>query len=459
MKGKISLFLVITMILAVLASCAGEEVIESSSAEEYKEISIPPHTSREESDDESSSADTTSEEAASSAEISAESSLSEEPSTEESSTEEPSVEELSSEEPSSEEPSKEETSKEEPSEEPSKEEPSEELSKEEPSEEPSKEEPSEEPSEESSEEKPVVNPKGYMTEEGGVIISGTRGMEQFYIDTSKQAGKGLCDTVAKIQEDLGDSATVYLMVPPPAVVYYAPENYSYFRKNGDLLQSSLNEYCGGRFVNIDCHAALKNHTGEDIYLRTEHHWAALGAYYCCKEFAKAANFNLGSLDGNYTKKSITGTVGTLYAFSHDPVLKNNPENIDYYEPNIDYVVRVLNGDQKNFETEGYDRASMFFTSFSNYGVFFALDDWSFKITVPDNDTGRTLVILKDSYGMTVPQFLLFGFDTIYMVDFRYYPRNCVDFCKSVGATDVLVVSSGMSTFGTVWKKLEAMRTK
>lgn len=448
MKGKISFFLVITMILAVLASCAGEVVIESSSAEEYKEISIPPQTSCEESDTGSSAADTTSEEAASSAEISAEASLPEEPSIEEPSKDEPSSEEIS-----------EEPSKEESSEEPSEEEPSEELSKEEPSEEPSKEEPSEEPSEESSEEKPVVNPKGYMTEEGGVIISGTRGMEQFYIDTSKQAGKGLCDTVAKIQEDLGDSATVYLMVPPPAVVYYAPENYSYFRKNGDLLQSSLKEYCGGRFVNIDCHAALKNHTDEDIYLRTEHHWAALGAYYCCKEFAKAANFNLGSLDGNYTKKTITGTVGTLYAFSHEPVLKNNPENIDYYEPNIDYVVRVLNGGQKNFETEGYDRASMFFPSFSNYGVFFALDDWSFKITVPDNDTGRTLVILKDSYGMTIPQFMLFGFDTIYMVDFRYYPRNCIDFCKSVGATDVLVVSSGMSTFGTVWKKLEAMRTK
>ncbi len=445
MKRKLSLFLVLVMIITVLASCADEIAVEHSSEEEYKEISLPSHSSAEETEEESSIAASSSDEP----------SLTEE-SSEEASDEQTS-EEISKEE-SKEEPSEEE-SKEEPSEEESKEEPSKEESKEEPSEE-SSEEPSEESSEEQSEEtSEETSSKGYITEEGGIIINGTRGMEQFYVDTSSQAGKGLCDTVAKIQEDLGDSAKVYLMVPPAAVVYYAPDNYSYFKKYGPAMQTSLREYCNGRFINIDCYGVLAEHTAEDIYFRTEHHWASLGAYYCCKEFASLAGFKIGDLDSDYTKKCVEDTVGTLYAFSHEPVLKNNPEDIDYYEPHIEYNVRVLNADQKNFETEGFDRSSMFYPSFSNYGVFFALDDWAFKITMPSNDTGRTLVILKDSYGMNVPEFLLFGFDTIYMVDFRYFPRNCVEFCKEVGATEVLVISSGMSTFGTIWKKLESMRTK
>ena len=33
---------------------------------------------------------------------------------------------------------------------------------------------------------------------------------------------------------------------------------------------------------------MKKHTEENIYLRTDHHWQPLGAYYAARTFAEAA---------------------------------------------------------------------------------------------------------------------------------------------------------------------------
>jgi len=50
------------------------------------------------------------------------------------------------------------------------------------------------------------------------------------------------------------------------------------------------------------------------------------------------------------------------------------------------------------------------------------------------------------------------FETIYVVDIRYYTGNSITFCKDVGATDVVFAISSSSACGHA-KKINSMRTR
>ncbi len=197
------------------------------------------------------------------------------------------------------------------------------------------------------------------------------------------------------------------------------------------------------------------HTGEPIFFRTEHHWTALGAYYAAQEFAKTVDVPFPPLS-EYEMRVKHGFTGSLYVSKHAQILKDYPDDIEYYvNKNAVYTAYCLSGGKTDFKTQSYIRHSILYENHNNYGIFLALDDMSYKI-VTNAGTGRSLVVLKDSFGNAVVPFLLSSFDTIYVVDFRFYKRNCVNFIKETGVTDVLVVASGFSACGSVGREIKKM---
>ena len=93
-----------------------------------------------------------------------------------------------------------------------------------------------------------------------------------------------------------------------------------------------------------------------------------------------------------------------------------------------------------------------------YLVFMGGDE---KITHVSTDVknGRTLVIVKDSYGNALVPCLTNSFSDIYVTDMRYLDVNAVSFMKEVGATDVLFAMNTFSATGTNSEYLEENRTK
>jgi hypothetical protein len=312
-----------------------------------------------------------------------------------------------------------------------------------------------ETSEETSEETSTEPP--YVFEQNGILFVGTRGLEMFY--GSDNSIKGYSQTIQKIKQDLGDGVNVYSMVCPHASVYYAPATgqYSNLLKVGKEKHDLLKQYAGEGIIYVDVYNVLSQHTKEEIYFRTEHHWAALGAYYAAKEFARLAGTDFLDIS-EYEEHVKPGFVGTLYSFSGKAqILKDNPEDVKYYEnKKVEYTAYFLKEDNFDFNKYNFKRSSVLF-DVANYAAFLGSDGYGIKI-VTNNNTGRTLLVLKDSYGNAVVPFLLSSFDTIYAVDYRYFKRNCVNLAKEVGATDVLVIASGFTAAGTIWKRIEAMRT-
>jgi len=311
--------------------------------------------------------------------------------------------------------------------------------------------------EESNEESYVVSapePNGAVFVSNGILISGTRGMEQYY--GSEASGSQYSAYVSAFKEDLGTDVNVYSVVVPHASCHYAPASYSNLITRGQVNFSNLKAKAGSNVNYVDVYATLAKHVDEDIYPRTEHHWNALGAYYAAEEFAKMAGVDFAPLS-SFEKIIKEGFVGTLYAFSKSSVLLNNPEDFVIYRPTQEYTAYFCNEGNYNFDNYNYSRSSVVFDVKSYAGAFLGGDSVWVKI-VTGNNTGRKLVIFKDSYGNAFVPFTVGSFDEIYVLDLRNYNRNGVDFCQNVGATDVAFVVSGFTATGTVYKNIEKIRT-
>lgn len=98
----------------------------------------------------------------------------------------------------------------------------------------------------------------------------------------------------KFKEALGSDVNVYTMIIPTSCEFYSPESVKAYcgsqKDNIDYVYSMLKNTTG-----VDAYSALKKHVREDIYLRTDHHWAPLGAYYAAQAFAEAR----GSVQGYF----------------------------------------------------------------------------------------------------------------------------------------------------------------
>lgn len=84
--------------------------------------------------------------------------------------------------------------------------------------------------------------------------------------------------------------------------------------------SSIAKRLNSEITSVDICPVLKQHTEENIYCRTDHHWQPLGAYYAAKTFAEAAGVSFDDIN-KYNKVTDEGYVGTLYAFYGDERIK------------------------------------------------------------------------------------------------------------------------------------------
>ncbi|MGN0621635.1 MAG: DHHW family protein [Porcipelethomonas sp.] len=273
---------------------------------------------------------------------------------------------------------------------------------------------------------------------------------------SYENGGIYAESVNAFKRDLGDDVNVYSMVCPTPVSYYLPEKYSDMsgseKDNIDNINSLLEDV-----IPVDAYGALMPHKKEDIFKRTDHHWSQLGAYYAAEEFAKAAGVPFADINC-YEKEEHSGYVGTLYGYSGDADLKNNPEDFVCYRPKNNYQTEYFSPDLSE-QWEGslmmnIDRLD----TVSWYLVFMGSDNQVAHITT-DTGNGRKLAIIKDSYGNALVPCLTSSFEEIYVIDMRYFEVNAVSALKEWGVTDLLFAMNTFSATGSNFECLETIRTQ
>ncbi len=179
---------------------------------------------------------------------------------------------------------------------------------------------------------------------------------------------------------------------------------------------------------LDVTDALTQHKDEAIYYRTDHHWTSLGAYYAFSDMA--AGLGIEQPAAEYDIYPVTDSFeGTLASKSGCHAVT---DVIELYVPktDIEYYVTV---DGERTATM-YDREKL--NEKDQYALFLGGNDARVDITTTA-ETGRTLLIFKDSYANCFLQFLLPYYDRIILLDARYYYGDADSVISREGVTDVL----------------------
>lgn len=274
----------------------------------------------------------------------------------------------------------------------------------------------------------VVDGVKMYGEDAGVMLFGG----------NKKQGARYAEIINKYKASLGN-VNVYNMVVPTSVEFYLPKKYSKYssseKESIDYIYSCLSP----DVIPIDAYSKLAEHTDEYIYLRTDHHWSPLGAYYAYTAFCEALGMEYHPIT-DYTEKVKEGFVGSLYGYTNDITLANAPEQFHYFlPPDVTYSVQTY-----YYDTLAPKSGGALFHEYVEgancYGMFLGADAIHTKITTSTKN-GRKIVVFKESYGNAFVPFLVNNFEEIYVIDIRYFGTNAVDYIKKIGATDVLFIDN------------------
>lgn len=289
----------------------------------------------------------------------------------------------------------------------------------------------------------------------GIIIVGSgenvRALMMYGGD--EKGGKRYAEAANIYKETFGKSVNVYSMTIPTSTEFYCPEKVKNRVKPQRPTINNIHSLLNKDVVAVDAYSSLAKHAAEDIYLRTDHHWAPLGAYYAAEAFAKKAGVPFKDLSA-YSEDTVKRFVGSMYGYSKDIAVKNAPENFIYHKPlHVKYTTTFTNyrvdksyhvtGVQKPYQGEYF--AKFKDGSSSAYLTFMGGD---MKITHVKTDTknGRKLMIIKDSFGNAIPGYLFYSFEELFVVDVRYFTKNMRSFVVDNGITDILFAFNVFNAF-------------
>ena len=292
------------------------------------------------------------------------------------------------------------------------------------------------------EEPPEINAEG-------ILLIGTRAMEIYYGDPNLNTLPFFAQMLNTFAENNPD-INVYSMVIPKAAAFYLDKSKNYGHLAGRTLNDlkNLEDLLSPEVQSINVYDILNQHKDEEIYMRTDHHWSSLGAYYAAKQFATDLGLSFADLS-TYTKNVRQNYLGTLYTYSgKHATLRDNPENFVTYEPTSSYKYYTYD---QNFQNPKERDSVLHYVSDKSvsswYLTFIGGDSYVAKIQSEKCKNGRKLLIVKDSYGNALVPYLVDSFEEIYVVDARKFQIHLDTFTQQQGITDVLFAECTYSAVG------------
>ncbi len=302
--------------------------------------------------------------------------------------------------------------------------------------------------------KPNTDGNAKLANAGIIIVGRGQNVRALMAYGGVGGGKAFAKSVNKVQNILGNDVTVYAMIIPNATEYYIPDKVKDRSKSQLATIKNIHENLDPAVKAVNIYNILGNHADENIYLRTDHHWSPLGGYYAAKVFAKTAGVPFRELD-SYDKRVVHGFVGTMYGYSKDISIKEAPEDFEYYIPKdieyeTHYIIYDVNEDYRITGASSRQKGP-FFHTLKGSGAYLTFMGSDARLTQVKTSTGnnRRLLLIKDSFGNTIPGYLFYSFEEIHVVDNRYFHLNLEKYIRDNKITDVLIAASVFNAYNNV----------
>ncbi len=156
----------------------------------------------------------------------------------------------------------------------------------------------------------------------------------------------------------------------------------------------------------DLSAALRAEPAEQLFYRTDHHWTAAGALRGYRSLPEG----YGAWNGS-AELFCDDFFGTTWSKTLDPAAK--PDRIELFS--LPETVAV-EADGRSIPV--YDETAA--ARKDKYTVFLGGNHGLVKLT-GGCENGKTLLVLKDSFANCLAPLLIADYETVLLVDLRYYP--------------------------------------
>jgi hypothetical protein len=233
-----------------------------------------------------------------------------------------------------------------------------------------------------------------------------------------------------------DMQSVSVVVTPTSSHFYLPPaaraRTTSEARNLDAMKAALNPEV--RFAEVI--SVMQNHTSEPMFFKSDHHWTGLGAYYAYRAWANVMGITPLELSA-FDKRSVPGVAGSFWSLTQAPELRLADKVSDYYVPSTVSVksTQYVGPEQKTPAPHEY------FAEKSRGYIVFLGGDVPLLVGTTNAGTGRTALVVKNSYGNAFAPYLLPHFDKVVVVDYRYVFRNIQDIVKTFGVTDLVFVNA------------------
>ncbi|OWY19105.1 hypothetical protein C7N43_31530 [Sphingobacteriales bacterium UPWRP_1] len=264
-----------------------------------------------------------------------------------------------------------------------------------------------------------------------VVIYNNRAVQ--VLGGSKQTVARYAAVLNRYNSQLSSDVQIYAMAIPIGSDYYLPEKITRDKQKEkkciDFFYSQLDS-CIAR---VPVYEELEQHTKEYVQFNTDHHWTGLGAYYGYKAFCKAAGIAPLPLT-QLTRKVIPDFIGSLYYYTLDEGLLQNPDSVEYFKTPVKTATIYFLSD--TIPPKPASVYAEYAKGRNAYGVFLGSDYPLMKI-VTDVKNGKRILVIKDSYGNAFTPYLTSHFEEVFVADYRYFWGNIKKFVSKNNITDIL----------------------
>jgi len=245
------------------------------------------------------------------------------------------------------------------------------------------------------------------------------------------------DAINRLQEQL--KVPVYFALIPTSVSIWEER----LPKGAPSLnqETLINEiYNQIKEETVDIYGRLSDHSEEEIYYRTDHHWTSLGAYYGYATFIE----QIGEVPmeiHDFQKETVTKDFyGSLY--SKVGAWWIEPDNIDVYVPEDTILITKTEGSKEVQSTMYHEK---YLDKKDKYSYFMGGNQPLVKVENTELKEHPKLLIIRDSYMDSQLPFLTQHYSEIHLVDFRFYKGDIVEYAK-VHEIDMMLISYGLENF-------------
>jgi hypothetical protein len=239
--------------------------------------------------------------------------------------------------------------------------------------------------------------------------------------------RAVSDYFADTADKLGSDKLSFLLVPTSGLVMAdkLPENARLFDQSAYIAQvkEAVADY---NF--IDVQDTLIENSDEYIYYRTDHHWTSAGAYLSYEKFCESMGRSFTDIN-DLTENTVTEEFrGSLYSKILDA--DSAYDSIWTYN---DFDAPMLVDNDSSYDSI-YDETKL--SEKDKYAYFFGGNYGEIYV---DGTGEGNLLLVKDSFANSFVPMLTQDYDTIYMVDLRYYNGDMTEYLTEHNITEVLVL--------------------